>query len=459
MQAFQGVRRVKTIDRTRLQVLMAREERRFVEEHPKSKLLFERAKSSLLSGVPMNWMVKWAGAFPVFVQRAEGAHFTDVDGRDYVDFCLGDTGAMTGHSPGATLESIKEQLDRGLTFMLPTEDSIWVGEELTRRFGLPYWQFALTATDANRFSIRLAREITQRQRILVFNYCYHGTVDETLITFKNGVPGPRRGNIGPPVDPAVTTRVIEFNDLKALEEAVAPRDVACVLMEPVMTNVGIVHPDPGYHEALREITRRFGTLLIIDETHTICAGPGGYTREHNLQPDFLVIGKPIASGIPAATYGFTAEIGERITAHMKVEDCDTGGIGGTLAGNAVALAAMRATLEHVLTPAAFEEMIALGVEFTQGVESAIQDAGLPWHVTRLGCRAEYLFQPQRPRNGAEAAAAADFELERFMHLYALNRGILLTPFHNMALMCPDTTREDIARHTSAFREAASELAG
>jgi glutamate-1-semialdehyde 2,1-aminomutase len=450
---------VKTIDRTRLQVLMAREERRFVEEHPKSKLLFERAKSSLLGGVPMNWMVKWAGAFPVFVQRAEGAHFSDVDGRDYVDLCLGDTGAMTGHSPGATLESIKEQLDRGLTFMLPTEDSIWVGEELTRRFGPPYWQFALTATDANRFSIRLAREITQRPRILVFNYCYHGTVDETLITLKNGVPGPRRGNIGPPVDPAVTTRVIEFNDLKALEEAVAPRDVACVLMEPAMTNVGIVHPDPGYHEALREITHRFGTLLIIDETHTICAGPGGYTREHNLQPDFLVIGKPIASGIPAATYGFTVEIGERITARMKVEDCDTGGIGGTLAGNAVALAAMRATLEHVLTPAAFEEMIALGVEFTQGVESAIQDAGLPWHVTRLGCRAEYLFQPQRPRNGAEAAAAADFELERFMHLYALNRGILLTPFHNMALMCPDTTREDIARHTTAFREAASELAG
>ncbi|MFY9531414.1 MAG: aspartate aminotransferase family protein [Candidatus Acidiferrales bacterium] len=457
MQASQGVRKVKTIDRTRLQVLMAREERRFIEEHPKSKLLFERAKSSLLGGVPMNWMVKWAGAFPVFVQRAEGAHFTDVDGRDYVDLCLGDTGAMTGHSPRVTIETIKEQLDRGLTFMLPTEDSIWVGEELTRRFGLPYWQFALTATDANRFSIRLAREITQRPRILVFNYCYHGTVDETLITLKNGVPGPRRGNLGPPVDPAVTTRVIEFNDLKALEEAVAPRDVACVLMEPAMTNVGIVHPDPGYHEALREITHRFGTLLIIDETHTICAGPGGYTREHNLQPDFLVIGKPIASGIPAATYGFTAEVGERISAHMKVEDCDTGGIGGTLAGNALALAAMRATLEHVLTPAAFEEMIALGVEFTQGVESAIQDAGLPWHVTRLGCRAEYLFQPQRPRNGAEAAAAADFELERFMHLYALNRGILLTPFHNMALMCPDTTREDIARHTAAFREAASEL--
>ncbi len=447
----------RNIDRARLTALMLREEERFRKEHPRSQELFQRARHSLLSGVPMNWMAKWASPFPVFVREARGAHFTDVDGREYVDLCLGDTGAMTGHSPQAAVNAIREQAQHGITFMLPTEDSIWVGEELTRRFGLPYWQFCLTATDANRFSIRLAREITQRKLVLVFNYCYHGTVDESFITLKDGVAGPRRGNIGPPVNPTVTTRVIEFNDVDALEKALATREIACVLAEPALTNVGIVHPDPGYHQALRELTRKYGTLLIIDETHTICAGPGGYTRAHGLEPDFFVLGKPIASGVPAATYGFTAEVGDRILARMRLEDCDTGGIGGTLAGNALSLAAMRATLEHVLTPAAFEHMIPMAERFTHDVEDAIAGSDLPWHVTRLGCRAEYLFQKKRPRNGSEAAAAMDFELERFMHLYALNRGILLTPFHNMALMSPATVEADVDQHTRAFREAITEL--
>ena len=450
---------MKIIDRARLSALMQREENDFVAKRPKSAALFQRAAKSLLGGVPMNWMAKWAGAFPVFVEQASGAHFTDVDGHRYVDLCLGDTGAMTGHSPEAAAKAIAEQARRGITLMLPTEDSIFVGEELARRFGLPFWQFTLTATDANRFAIRLAREITGRKLILVFNYCYHGTVDETFVTLTNGQAGPRRGNLGPPVDPAVTTRVVEFNDVAALEKALAAGDVACVLAEPAMTNVGIIHPDAGYHNALREITRRTGTLLIIDETHTICAGPGGYTRAHHLEPDIFVLGKPVASGLPAATYGFTAEVAERIQAHMTLEDCDTGGIGGTLAGNALALAAMRATLEQVLTPAAFEHMIPLAERFTLGVGEAIQEAELPWHVTRLGCRAEYLFTPTLPRNGSEAAAAMDFPLERFMHLYALNRGILLTPFHNMALMCPATTVEDVDLHTRVFRQAVGELAG
>jgi len=436
---------------------MQREEERFVATHPKSKTLFERARQSLLGGVPMNWMAKWAGAFPLFVADARGAHFTDVDGHEYVDLCLGDTGAMTGHSPRPAVQAIAEQAAQGITFMLPTENAIWVGEELKRRFGLPYWQFCLTATDANRFSIRLAREVTQRKLVLVFNYCYHGTVDESFITLKDGGPAPRRGNIGPPVDPALTTRVVEFNDVDALEKALASREVACVLCEPALTNVGIVHPEPGYHDALRRLTRQYGSLLIVDETHTICAGPGGFTREHNLDPDFFVLGKPLASGLPAATYGFTQEVGERVLQRIKVEDCDTGGIGGTLAGNALSLAAMRATLEHVLTPAAFRHMIPLAEQFTSGVEAAIREFGVPWHVTRLGCRAEYLFTDQRPRNGAQAAAAMDFELERFMHLYALNRGVLLTPFHNMALMSPATTSSDVDQHTRIFREAVSEL--
>jgi glutamate-1-semialdehyde 2,1-aminomutase len=448
------------IDRTRLKSLAEREQMRFVDDRPKSKAIYERGKKSLLSGVPMNWMVKWAGAFPPIVREAQGAHFYDIDGHRYVDFCLGDTGAMTGHSPFATAKAIEDQVKRGITLMLPSEDAVFVAEELQRRFGLTYWQFALTATDANRFAIRLARQITGRPKILVFNWCYHGTVDETFITLHpDGTSGPRRGNVGPPVDPSVTTRVVEFNDIPALEQALAHGDVACVLAEPAMTNVGIVHPAPGFHQALRELTRKHGTLLIIDETHTICAGPGGYTRAEKLDPDFLVIGKPIAGGLPAATYGFTQKVADMILERHSLEDCDTGGIGGTLAGNALSLAAMRATLAKVLTQEAFDRMIPLAERWTAGVQKAIEESRLPWHVTRLGCRAEYLFSPNEPKNGTEAHDAMDFALERFMHLYAMNRGILLTPFHNMALMSPATTSDDVDYHTKVFREALRELAG
>jgi glutamate-1-semialdehyde 2,1-aminomutase len=448
---------MKSIDRARLRSLMQREQKKFVDEHPKSKALFERARKSLLAGVPMNWMVKWAGAFPPFVREAQGAHFFDVDGHRYIDFCLGDTGAMTGHSPFATVKAAEEQLRRGITLMLPGEDAIVVAEELQKRFNLPYWQFALTATDANRFSIRLARQITGRPKILVFNWCYHGTVDETFITLAaDGTAGPRPGNIGPPVNPAMTTSVVEFNDVPALENALAGKDIACALAEPAMTNVGIVHPQPGYHKALRELTRKHGTLLIIDETHTICAGPGGYTRAENLQPDVIVFGKAIGAGIPGAAYGFSQEVADRIAAKQELENCDVGGIGGTLAGNALSLAAMRATLTKILTKEAFDRMIPMAERWTAGVSKAIGDSALPWHVTRLGCRTEYMFGPE-PKNGSQAHDAMDFELERFMHLYAMNRGILLTPFHNMALMCPQTEMEDVDRHTKVFREALKEL--
>jgi len=445
------------IDRTKLHSLHRREESRFIAEHPRSAELYRRAQNSLLGGVPMNWMKKWAGAFPVFVKTAHGAHFTDVDGRDYVDLCLGDTGAMTGHSPAIVAEAVARRVREGITLMLPTEDALWVGEELKRRFGLPYWQFTLTATDANRFAIRIAREITQRPKILVYHYCYHGTVDESFAALHHGVVGPRRGNIGPPVNPAETTRVVEFNDLAALEEALQHHDTACVLAEPAMTNVGIILPDDGYWAVARELTRRYGTLLIADETHTICAGPGGCTREWKLEPDLLVFGKPIGSGIPGAAYGCTEGVAQRIAARIQLEDCDVGGVGGTLAGNALSLAAMRATLEHVLTPAAFAHMIPLAERFNDGVAENIRAAGLPWNVTRLGCRAEYTFTQRPPRNGGESAAGADFELERFLHLYALNRGVLLTPFHNMALMCPATTEADIDLHTKILAAALCEL--
>lgn len=448
------------LDRKRLETLLLAEENKFHTDHPNSYQLYQRAQKSMQGGVPMLWMMRWAGTFPVFVKEAKGAHFTDVDGHTYVDFCLGDTGAMTGHAPDATLAAINAQAAKGITFMLPIEDAIWVGEELARRFGLPYWQLALTATDANRFAIRMARHITARPKILVFNYCYHGSVDETLITLdEDGVPGARRGNLGPPLDPVETTKVIEFNDIPALETALAARDVACVLAEPALTNIGIVHPDPGFHDALREITRRTDTLLIIDETHTICAGPGGYTAAHGLKPDMLTLGKPIAGGVPAAVYGFSAEINKRFMAKLNLEDSDSGGIGGTLAGNALSVAAIRATLEHVLTPAAYERMLPLAERFEAGVMAVIHEWDLPWIVKRLGGRVEYWFRQIPPHNGSQAAAAMDPKLDRYMHLFALNRRILMTPFHNMALMSPDTTKEDVDYHTKVFREAVKSLFG
>ena len=260
----------------------------------------------------MSWMVRWAGGFPIFATSGTGAHFEDVDGHLYLDLCLGDTGAMTGHAPAATVRAAAERLARGVTFMLPTEDAVFVGEELQRRFGLASWQITLSATDANRFALRLARGVTGRSRVLVFNYCYHGTVDEAFATLTDGRVAARPDNLGPGADPAATTKVVEWNDVKALEEALAPGDVACVLAEPAMTNVGIIHPEPGYHKALREITRRTGTLLLIDETHTICTGPGGYTRAHGLEPDLFVIGKLVGGGVPAAAYGLSAAVAERV---------------------------------------------------------------------------------------------------------------------------------------------------
>jgi glutamate-1-semialdehyde 2,1-aminomutase len=450
---------VASIDRTRLRSLHERESRRFADEHPRSRELFERAQRSLLAGVPMHWMTEWAGAYPVFVDRAEGARFTDVDGHEYVDFCLGDTGAMAGHAHPAVTAAVADRVANGVTLMLPTEDAIAVGEELARRFGLPSWQLALTATDANRFAIRLARELTRRPKILVFAWCYHGSVDETFIVVEDGRPVSRPRNIGPPVDPPVTTRVCEFNDLDALERELAHEDVACVLAEPALTNIGIVLPDPGFHEGLRALTRKHGTLLVIDETHTISAGPGGYTQAYGLEPDCLTIGKTIAGGVPAAAYGFSAEVRDRILDTLPPEQADTGGIGGTLAGNALSLAATRACLEQVLTDEAFARMIALGERFEAAVAGLIAEYGVPWSVTRLGCRAEYWFQPTRPRNGGEAAASYDHELDGHLHLHALNRGVLLTPFHNMALMCPATSEADVDRHTEVFGEAVSELVG
>lgn len=445
------------IDRSKLERLMQREMRAFRDLHPRSYELFERGRASLLGGVPMPWMLRWAGGFPLFVAEARGAHLRDVDGRDYVDLCLGDTGAMGGHSPAAAVRAVAEQAERGMTAMLPTEDALWVAEDLAARFGLPYWQFTLSATDANRSAIRWARALTNRPKILVFNWCYHGTVDETFATLRDGMVVARRGNIGPPVDPSATTRVVEFNDVPALERELGAGDVACVLAEPVMTNIGIVHPQPGFHTALRDLTRRFGTLLILDETHTICAGPGGYTGRYGLAPDILTIGKPIAGGVPAGALGVSQDVGRRIASFASLPEIDTGGVGGTLAGNALSLAAMRATLQGVLTADAYARAERLAERFEQGVRDVLQAYAVPFSVTRLGTRVEYIFRPLPPRNGSEGALGQDGEIDSLLHLYCLNRGILLTPFHNMALLAPDASEQDVDRHSAVFASAMREI--
>ena len=448
---------MRNIDRGRIKELMMKEVRTFIDEHPKSKKLFQRAKTCLLAGVPMNWMVRWAGPFPVFVKEGKGTYILDVDGHRYLDLCLGDTGSMFGHSPKVVVDAVNKQIRKGITMMLPTEDSIWVGEELSRRFGLPYWQIAMTATDANRFSIRLAREVTKRAKILVVGGCYHGTVDETLIAIKDGKVVPRSGNIGPPVPPSVTTRAVEFNDIPALERELKQGDVACVLAEPAMTNRGIVLPDPDYHDRLRKLTRKYDTLLIIDETHTISAGPGGYTAEYGLKPDMITMGKPLASGVPVAAFGISQYVSDRVMERILDDGTDESGLGGTLSGNALAVAAMRATLEKVITKKNFAKMQPLAERFEKGVADVIDSHGVPWSVTRLGVRVEYHFMPRMPRNGAEADAAKDAELEKLLHLMALNRGILMTPFHNMALISPYTTKSDVDLHTEVFEDNVNAL--
>jgi glutamate-1-semialdehyde 2,1-aminomutase len=388
----------------RVEDILGEERERFARTHPRSRELHEQARRSLVSGVPMTWMATWAGGHPIYAASARGATIEDVDGNAYVDLCLGDTGAMAGHSPRPTVDAVRARLeDRGgATLMLPTEDAAWVGDELTRRFGLPLWSFSLTATDANRWALRLCRALTDRPKVLVFNFCYHGSVDETLVTLVDARPRSRSGNVGPAVDPTTTTEVCEFNDLGAVAELLSREDVACVLTEPALTNIGIVLPQPGFLEGLREVCDDTGTLLIVDETHTLSAGPGGCTQAWGLRPDVVTLGKALGAGIPIGAYGVTAEVGRRIEA---------------------------------------------------------LDEGVAWSIVQLGARAELAFAPEPPPNGGASARLHDDALEDALHLFMLNRGVLITPFHTMTLTCPATTEADVDRHDEVFAEAVDALAG
>lgn len=447
-------------DREKLAKLFAEEVADFIGLHPNSEALHHKATGPLMAGVPMSWMAKWPGPHPVFVKSAKGSRFTDVDGIEYVDFCLGDTGAMVGHSPDASVKAITEQLNKGITFMLPTEDAAIAAKTLADRFGVEKWQFTLTATDANRHILRYARHVTGKSKVVVHDYCYHGTVDETFAVLdEHGNTISRENNIGPQVDPSVTTIVVPFNDLPAAERALSTGEVAAMLIEPAMTNIGIVLPEPGYLEGLRELCTKYNVILIHDETHTLSEGPGGMTARRGLHPDAVVLGKTIGAGIPAGAFGMTEELSQRVQKSLHLEHIDVGGVGGTLAGNALSMAAIRATLTEVLTPEAFFKMENLCTVWTKDVQDLIDKYDAGWQVSQLGCRAEYSFRATAPRNGKEAADADDFELQQYLHLHALNRGILMTPFHNMALMSPAHTEADVKRHTEHFEQALVSLFG
>ncbi len=439
--------------------MLRREQALFVQRHPRSRALADRAKAHWAHGVPMHWMLDWGTPFPIHVASAKGARLTDVDGHAYDDFCFGDTGSMFGHSPEPVAKAIAAQAARGLTYMLPTEDVPEVGELLAKMFGLPFWQAATTATDANRFVLRWCRAITRRTKILVFHGCYHGAADDTFVRLKDGKAIHRPGLVGQVFDVTEFTKIVEFNDLVALESALAEDDVACVLTEPALTNIGMVLPEPGFLEGLRALTRKHGTLLVIDETHTISTGYGGYTRTHGLEPDFLTVGKPIAGGIPCSVFGFTAGIEARMRQVEAEKEPGYSGMGTTLSANALALHAMRANLEQVVTPAAYDHMLPMSERLARGIEARIKARGLPWHVSNVGARAEFVCSAKRPKNGTEAQAAMHPRLELAIHLYLLNRGFLIAPFHNMTLVSPATSAEQVDRLIAAVDSCCGELLG
>lgn len=438
-----------------IRALIDREQKRFQVTHPASAEAWLHGQRHFLYGTPSHWMRRWAGGFPIYVEEARGAHLRDIDGHEYVDFCLGDTGGMCGHAPVAVTHAAVRQLERGATTMLPTEDSLWVGEELSRRFDLPYWMLTTSATDANRAAIRIARMLTGRDKVLVFSGCYHGGVEEAHVEIRAGKVGLRNMIHPNGVDYARVSKVIEFNDVDALEAALAERDVACVLAEPVMTNFGMIPPAKGFHDGLRDLTRRTGTLLVIDETHTLSCGPGGYTRLFGLDPDMLVLGKAIAGGVPAGALGCSSDIAGRLWSvvprvNPRERQSAHFGIGGTLAGSALTLATMRAVLSEVLTQQNYDRMIENASRLADSARDLIVANDLPWHVTQVGARAEIMFSPEPPRCGADVSAIRRGDLETLLHAYYLNEGIVVTPFHTMFLTCPATSKADVDKHMAIF---------
>jgi glutamate-1-semialdehyde 2,1-aminomutase len=439
------------------QKMIGTEREHYVQLHTKSITLSESAHQHFLYGVPMHWMNDWGMPVPLFVEAASGAHFTCADGIDYTDFCLGDTGAMFGHSPPAVANAIKNQAEKGFTTMLPSALAANTGAALAACFNLPVWQLATTATDANRFVLRWARAVTGRKKVLVFDGCYHGTVDDTMLDTIDGKVVNRQSLLGQAHDLTQYSTSVPFNDLVAVENALKTNEFAALLTEPALTNCGMVLPADGFIAGLRALCTKYNTPLILDETHTISTAYGGWAKAHNITPDFLVVGKPIAGGLPAAAYGFSSEMAARMKAAKDSAPPGHSGIGTTLSGNMMTLAAIHATLTETATENAYACMLALARLLEHHLTAIINTYKLPWNITRLGARLELQFCATSPKNAQQAREAQNDTIESAIHLYLLNRGVLLTPFHNMMLICPATTEADINKLVQVFKECLKEL--
>ena len=440
-----------------LHAFRAREEARYTAARPRCRAALDAGAAPWLGGVPMHWMRDWPQPFPLVVKRAKGARITDLDGHRLDDFCFGDTGSMFGHSPAPVARAIRRQARRGLTYMLPSRAALRAGALMQERFGPYLWQMTLSATDANRHALRVARAVTGRRKVLVFNGCYHGTLEDTMVMLRDGRTVARPGLVGQGFDLTEGAVCVEFNDLPAVEAALAEGDIAAVLSEPVMTNSCMVLPAPGFLDGLRDLCTRHGALFLLDETHTQSSGPGGYARVHGLSPDLYIIGKCVAGGMPAALWGMTEAVAARFRAYDAARPSGHSGMGTTLAGNPMQFACLAATLSEVATEAAFARMEAGAARLSDGLSAAIEARGLPWHVVRVGARVEFICAPGPLRNGTEAAAAHHPEVEAAVHLGLLNRGCLIAPFHNMMLVSPVTTTRQIDRLIAAFAQVLAEL--
>jgi len=434
----------------------AREAEHFRAANPRA-FAHHAAATGWFQSVPFHWMKDWPSPVPIVAASAKDATLTSIDNRTYDDFCLGDTASLFGHSPPALAAALAKQASEGLSYMLPTERGAVLSQRLAAMFGLPQWQVTTTASEANRAVIRWCRGISGRPKILTFNGAYHGAVDDAFVDLKGDVPTMRASLIGQVHDLRDTTTAIEFNDEAALTEALRAGDIACVLAEPVMTNIGMVRDAPGFLQTLRALCDETGTLLVFDETHTISSGYGGHGVAHGPTPDLMVVGKSIGGGVPCAVYGFSAAVAERMAALNASRPAGHSGIGTTLSANALAITAMDAMLSDVITPAAYDHMLRGAAHLVAGLEQEIAAAGLDWHVTQVGARVEFLTCPTPPRNGGEAKAAMHPELEAAIHLFLANRGILLAPFHNMMLVSPVTAGDQIDRLVGAFADCVRAL--
>jgi glutamate-1-semialdehyde 2,1-aminomutase len=444
------------IERASIEAMREREVARFIAANPKSKAHAQSAQG-WFQGVPFHWMLDWSTPFPIVAQAASGATLTSIDGQVFDDFCLGDTASMFGHAPAPLAKAIAEQAGQGLSYMLPTAKGAELGFMLADMFGLPQWQVTTTASEANRAVIRWCRGITRRDKILIFNGCYHGAVDDVFVDLRDGRAVNRPSLIGQVQDLLPTTVVVEFNDVDALAAALRGGDIACVLAEPLMTNIGMVRDAPGFLSELRQLCDETGTILVLDETHTISSGYGGHSNTHGPKPDILVVGKSIGGGVPCAVYGFTAEIAERMAALNASRPAGHSGIGTTLSANALAITAMHAMLGQVITRDAYTHMLSMTDRLVAQLNAVIAAKGVNWHVSHVGARVELVCCAKPPRNGSEARAGMDHALEATIHLYLANRGILLAPFHNMMLVSPVTQAAQVDRLAAELNNALTEL--